>query len=359
MERRYISAQNPGARRLRPDRAASSRDDLRARGFHVDRLSRGKLLASQKERRASISSCQSCRWKRPRWRGCCATATSMSSSIASACCRTAPAATRPRVHRDFVARLLQAIRDSGRAIRLVHISIPGDADDDRTAFSTTKREAERLIADSGYRLRDPAAGFRGGARGLWRQRHAARAGGVSARTAGREAGRRRSSRSPSRISPRPSPGLPRAILTRRARVTWDLMQPRADHARRRDRPIPPVVRHRRMAAHHACPRFLLDLGAKLGDLANLLGWMPPMRTTAIAELRRGVSGDPARWMTATGIVPKTHRADSRTAPGDHSGQMVCAAVPDQGAGHRKPRAVLGGVRLHRAGGLLLRRGRKS
>ena len=29
------------------------------------------------------------------------------------------------VHCDFVARLLQAIRDSNRAIRLVHISIPG------------------------------------------------------------------------------------------------------------------------------------------------------------------------------------------------------------------------------------------
>ncbi len=29
-----------------------------------------------------------------------------------------------------------------------------------------------------------------------------------------------------------------------------------------------------------------------------------MRTTAIAELRRGVSGDPTGWMTATGIVPK-------------------------------------------------------
>src|SRR4030081_1791796 len=28
------------------------------------------------------------------------------------------------VHRDFVARLLQAIRDSGHAIRLIHISIP-------------------------------------------------------------------------------------------------------------------------------------------------------------------------------------------------------------------------------------------
>ena len=53
------------------------------------------------------------------------------------------------VHRDFVERLLQAIKESGRAIRLIHISIPGAAKDDRTAFSTTKREAERLIAASG------------------------------------------------------------------------------------------------------------------------------------------------------------------------------------------------------------------
>ena len=53
------------------------------------------------------------------------------------------------VHRDFVERLLAAIRDSGRAIRLVHISIPGAANEDRTAFSQTKREAERLIAASG------------------------------------------------------------------------------------------------------------------------------------------------------------------------------------------------------------------
>ena len=30
-----------------------------------------------------------------------------------------------------------------------------------------------------------------------------------------------------------------------------------------------------------------------------------MRTTAIAELRRGVTGDPADWMAATGIAPKT------------------------------------------------------
>jgi uncharacterized protein YbjT (DUF2867 family) len=53
------------------------------------------------------------------------------------------------VHRDFVARLLQAIKESGRTIRLVHISIPGAAEDDHTAFSLTKREAERSIAASG------------------------------------------------------------------------------------------------------------------------------------------------------------------------------------------------------------------
>src|SRR3984885_387499 len=50
------------------------------------------------------------------------------------------------VHRDFVERLLRAIRASGRAIHLVQISIPGATDQDRTAFSQTKREAERLIA---------------------------------------------------------------------------------------------------------------------------------------------------------------------------------------------------------------------
>jgi hypothetical protein len=30
-----------------------------------------------------------------------------------------------------------------------------------------------------------------------------------------------------------------------------------------------------------------------------------MRSTAIAELRRGVSGDPSAWIAATGIAPKT------------------------------------------------------
>src|ERR1039458_1314235 len=53
------------------------------------------------------------------------------------------------VHRDFVGRLLGAVCESGRAIRLVHVSIPGTVDQDRTAFSMTKREAEALIGTSG------------------------------------------------------------------------------------------------------------------------------------------------------------------------------------------------------------------
>src|ERR1700743_3108001 len=47
------------------------------------------------------------------------------------------------VHRDFVERLAQAIGDSGRPARLIHISMPGAASEDRTAFAKTKREAER------------------------------------------------------------------------------------------------------------------------------------------------------------------------------------------------------------------------
>lgn len=53
------------------------------------------------------------------------------------------------------------------------------------------------------------------------------------------------------------------------------------------------------------PEFAIDLGAWAGDLSSRLGWSPPMRSTAIAELRRGVIGDPARWMSETGIAPRS------------------------------------------------------
>ena len=53
------------------------------------------------------------------------------------------------------------------------------------------------------------------------------------------------------------------------------------------------------------PSLLLTIGARLGDVASLFGWSPPIRSTALAELRRGVTGDPAAWIEATGITPRT------------------------------------------------------
>jgi hypothetical protein len=87
-------------------------------------------------------------------------------------------------------------------------------------------------------------------------------------------------------------------------VVWDLMQPQ------------PVTLGGVIEQFRSCfgtaatprialPGFMLDIGARSGDLASRLGWMPPMRSTAITELRRGVAGDPRPWMAATDIVPKT------------------------------------------------------
>ena len=207
------------------------------------------------------------------------------------------------VHRDFVARLLQAIGDSGRTIRLIHISIPGAADEDRTNFSTSKREAERLIAASGIAYAILRPGFV-----------------IAPSVCGGSAMVRALAAFPFDLPAEEAatPFQPVAVEDIVATmawlamsddpaanaVTWDLMQPQKIS-------LGGVIDQFRFAfgtAHWTrirMPAFLLDLGAWLGDLASRLGWMPPMRSTAIAELRRGVTGDPAPWMRATGIVPKT------------------------------------------------------
>ena len=209
------------------------------------------------------------------------------------------------VHRDFVMRLLQAIATSSRAIRLVHISIPGAAEADRTAFAMTKRQAEHLIAESGV----PHAILRPG----FVVAPSAYGGSAMLRAlaafpldlSGKEMA--------TPFQPVAVEDISATIAWLAAReigdasvkaVSWDLMQ---------SEPITMagVIKQFRFAfgtAGWPCvtmPSFMLDLGAKVGDLANYLGWMPPMRSTAIAELRRGVSGDPASWMEATRIVPKT------------------------------------------------------
>jgi len=209
------------------------------------------------------------------------------------------------VHRDFVERLLDAVRDSGRAVRFVHISIPGAANADRTAFSTTKREAERLIAASGI----PHAILRPG----FVVAPAAYGGSAMLRALAAFPLQLPGDESATPFQPVAVEDISATIAWLAARdigdvsanaVTWDLMQPQ---------PITlgNVIDQFRWSfgtsrwPRITLPGFLLNLGAKMGDLVNKLGWMPPMRSTAIAELRRGVTGDPESWMAATGIVPKT------------------------------------------------------
>ncbi|MFT4120513.1 SDR family oxidoreductase [Bradyrhizobium sp.] len=209
------------------------------------------------------------------------------------------------VHRDFVARLLEAIGQSGRPIRLVHISIPGTADADRTAFATTKRDAERVIASSGipYAILRPGFVIAPSAYG----------GSAMLRSLAASPFDLPAAEMATPFQPVAVEDISATIAWLAARdiddvsaraVSWDLMQPA---------PITMagVIKQFRFAfgtagwPQVAMPSFALDLGAKLGDLAGCLGWMPPMRATAIAELRRGVTGDPSGWIAATGIVPKT------------------------------------------------------
>ena len=209
------------------------------------------------------------------------------------------------VHRDFVERLLAAIRDSCRAVRLVHISIPGTANEDRTAFSTTKREAERLIAASGVAHAILRPGFV--------VAPSAYGGSAMLRALAAFPLQLPGDESATPFQPVAVEDISATIAWLAARdiddasanaVTWDLMQ---------QQPITlgNVIDQFRWSfgtsrwPRITLPGFLLNLGARAGDLANRLGWMPPMRSTAIAELRRGVTGDPASWMEATGIVPKT------------------------------------------------------
>ncbi|HRY01513.1 MAG TPA: SDR family oxidoreductase [Beijerinckiaceae bacterium] len=67
------------------------------------------------------------------------------------------------------------------------------------------------------------------------------------------------------------------------------------------------------------PHIAVSVGALAGDFAGLLGWRPPTRTTAVEELRRGISGKPETWMRDSGLTPRSLRnamLDVTAAPQD-------------------------------------------
>jgi uncharacterized protein YbjT (DUF2867 family) len=217
----------------------------------------------------------------------------------------APADSTQDIHAKFVERLLAALRALGRPALFVHLSIPGAATDDPTAFSQTKRAAERAIVDSGLPYVILRPGF------VW----APRAYGGSAMLRALAA---LPVDLPMSLAGRPLSVVAVediaetvAVLAQRwqqadARfaVTWELMQPRRCT-------MGEAVKRLRAwlgaggASRLSLPMVLLKLGAWAGDACSWLGWRPPIRSTALAELMRGVTGDPHPWMEATGIAPRS------------------------------------------------------
>ena len=67
-------------------------------------------------------------------------------------------------------------------------------------------------------------------------------------------------------------------------------------------------------ASSPCRRWLAHAAFRLGDVIGLLGWRPPLRSTARLELMRGGIGDPAPWTRLTGIEPRSLRAALAAEP---------------------------------------------
>lgn len=204
------------------------------------------------------------------------------------------------VHHGFAAMLAALCAASQKL--LVHVSIPGEAQDDKTLYSRSKRDGERAIAASGapyvilrpgFVIATPAYGGSALLRAL---------AALPVNLPRRE--------STSRFTATAIGDLCEtvAVLVTRWRGgsrqwahTWDVMEQSPGT-------VGDIVAAFR--AHHGGPKpllttpgFLLPPGALAGDAAAWLGWKPPIRSTAMAEMRRGVAGDPQGWMADTGIMP--------------------------------------------------------
>ncbi|MEJ1967354.1 MAG: SDR family oxidoreductase [Rhizomicrobium sp.] len=204
------------------------------------------------------------------------------------------------VHSGFVARLLEALAATGAL--LIHLSIPGSSDGDATSFSRSKRAAEGAIAAGAV----PSVILRPGmviAPGAYGGSALIRALAVLPfDLSRREAGR------PFAVTAIGDLARTVVLVVTRWRagarswhVVWDVMalEPSTvgdvlDGFRKRlGGPVARLV----------LPSWIMTLGARLGDFASVPGWAPPIRSTALREMRRGVEGDPAGWIAATGIRP--------------------------------------------------------
>jgi uncharacterized protein YbjT (DUF2867 family) len=206
------------------------------------------------------------------------------------------------VHADFVGRLTKLLASGEGPVLLIHLSIPGNSKEDRTPFSRTKREAERLIATSTIPFAILRPGFVVAPRAYGGSALMRGMATLPFDLAAREGGEPFAATDVADIA------RTVAVVARRwasGERTWSAVWDVMARQRLTVSEVLDVFR-----THVGGPRkrillpsWLIDCTARLGDLLHRLGWSPPIRTTAIREMRRGVTGDPRRWITDTGIEP--------------------------------------------------------
>jgi len=212
-----------------------------------------------------------------------------------------------QVHEVFVVRLLVVCGAIATPPLLVHLSIPGNPSEDATEFARTKRAADAAIRASslphvilrpGFVIA-PAA-FGGSA---MMRAFASLPFDVPAGLGNR----------PFFITAvdditRTVAGLARRLQsgdTGFAEV-WDVMSP---EPLRFEEVLAGMRRWIGFSGKRIrLPAIAISLGALAGDLAAQLGWRPPLRTTSVREIERGVAGDPSAWQTATGLDPTSFSA---------------------------------------------------
>jgi uncharacterized protein YbjT (DUF2867 family) len=203
------------------------------------------------------------------------------------------------VHRDAPAALYEACARAG-VRRVVHISAMGAGEPGLSDFSATKHDAEHALSRSGLDwviLRPSVVGGRAayGGSALFRGLAA-----LPVQPALAGAGR-----------------IQVVQLDEVAETVARLVCPDAPHGIALDIAGPQAMTVEEVVAHYRrwlgwrparlvrLPGFLMRLAYWSGDLAGILGWRPPIRSTARREMARGAVGDPSRWSEVTGIEPRS------------------------------------------------------
>jgi uncharacterized protein YbjT (DUF2867 family) len=218
------------------------------------------------------------------------------------------------VHRVFAERLVTALGSRQRPALLVQLSIPDSDRGDRTAFSRTKRAAERAIAEGPVPFVILRPGFVVAAAAYGGSALMRALAALPFDLPAREAGRPFAATDVSDIA------RTIGILARRwgeGERRWNAVWAVMARERTTVGDVVDAFRARLGGPERrlSLPSWLMDLAARAGDLVARLGWSPPIRSTALQEMRRGVAGDPEPWIAATGIEPLSLAAALQRLPG--------------------------------------------